>query len=128
MPITRSRANKDDIFEPRPPHILEKKKNPIFQETVVDNAITTGSRTHLFPFQLLDYIPIPNADTFDKMCQLVENILLCIILLVSVFLVYIVGFYALMDIYLPYPHYLCGIGFIYSILWAFVVNGMVNYL
>jgi hypothetical protein len=128
MPITRSRSAKDAIFEPRPPHILEKKKKPICQETDMGNAITTGARTHLFPFQVLDYIPIPNADTFDKTCKLVENILLGIISVMSGFLAYVVGFYALMDIYLPYPYYLCGIGFIYTIIWAFVVTGLVNYL
>jgi hypothetical protein len=128
MPITRSRSTKDDIFEPRPLHILEKKKNPICQETALEDVKTTGARTHLFPFQLLDYIPIPNADTFDKTCKLVENILLGIILIMSGFLTYIIGFYAVMDVFRPYPYYLCGIGFLYSVIWAFVVTVMANYL
>ena len=120
MPITRSRATKDDIFEPRPPHILEKKKKTICQET--------DARTHLFPFQLLDYIPIPNIDTFDKTCQLFENILVGFILLISGFLAYVVGFYAVMDEFHPYPYYLCGIGLLYSIIWAYIITELVNYL
>jgi hypothetical protein len=128
MPITRSRATKDDIFEPRPPFILETKKKTICQETDIDNVKTTGARTHLFPFQLLDYITMPNIDTFDKTCQLFENILVGFILLISGFLTYVVGFYAVMDVFHPYPYYLCGIGFLYSIVWAFVITELVNYL
>ena len=128
MPITRSRATKDDIFEPRPPHILEKKKKQICQETDVDNIKTTGARTHQFPFQLLDCIPIPNIDTFDKTCQLFENIIVGFILIISGFLAYVVGFYAVMDVFLPYPYYLCGIGFLYSFIWAFVITVLVKYL
>ena len=128
MPITRSRATKDDIFEPRPPHIPEKKKKPICQEMDIDDFKMIGARTHLFPFQVLDYIPMPNIETFDKMCQLFENVLISIILLISVFLAYVVGFYAVMDIFLTYPDYLFEIGFIYSISWAFVITELSIYL
>ena len=128
MPITRSRATKDDIFEPRPTHVIEKKKKSIYQETDVDNLETTGPRTHLFPFQLLDYIPIPKINTFDKMCKLFENIIVGFILLLSGFLTYVVGFYAVMDVFHFDPYYLCGIGFLYSIIWAFIVTLLFKYL
>ena len=126
MTITRSRATKDNIFEPRPPHILEKIKKTIRQETDVDNVKKTGARTHLFPFQILDYVPIPNVETFDKIGRLIENTLVWFILIMSCLLLYVVGFYAVID--LINHNYLFEISITYSIIWALVITILSNYL